>query len=241
MNSSPTFFLRLLGSPSLAEEDGRLPGGRAIQRHRLALLALLALSTGRSLSRDKLRAYLWPERDTEHARMLLNQSVHTLRKALGDTVIVSAGAALRLGPGVLKVDAIGFQEALAAGDALRAVGLYGGPILDGFFLQDAPEFEHWVDRERTRFADAYARALDALCDAAEAEPNFPRLIEWLKARATHDPYDTCVALRLVQALDAGGNRGGALRHAAIHERLLREELGVSAPAELRALIERLRR
>jgi DNA-binding SARP family transcriptional activator len=64
MSSSPIFCLRLFGSPSLPGEDGALLSGPAVQRHRLALLALLALSPGHCASRDKLMGYLWPERDS---------------------------------------------------------------------------------------------------------------------------------------------------------------------------------
>jgi DNA-binding SARP family transcriptional activator len=59
MKPVPTVDLRLFGSPSLSI-DGVILSGRAAQRHRLALLALLALSPGCRLSREKLLAYLWP-------------------------------------------------------------------------------------------------------------------------------------------------------------------------------------
>jgi DNA-binding SARP family transcriptional activator len=60
-------LLRLLGGPSLSR-DGHELTGPPVQRHRLALLALLATSGSRPQSRDKLVGWLWPERDTEHAR-----------------------------------------------------------------------------------------------------------------------------------------------------------------------------
>jgi serine/threonine-protein kinase len=44
----------------------------------------------------------------------------------------------------------------------------------------------------------------------------------------------------MQALDTSGNRGGAIQHAAMHQRLLRDELEAEAPSEVQALAERLR-
>ncbi len=119
--------------------------------------------------------------------------------------------------------------------------MYQGPLLDGFFLDDAPEFERWLDRERERLSAAYAKAVEALADAAEQERDFPGAAEWWRVRAAHDPYDSRVALRLMQALQAGGNRAGALQHATAHARLLRAEFGIAPAPEVEALAERLRR
>ncbi len=234
------FSLKLLGGVTLIGERGPLTGP-AVQRHRLALLALLAGAAPRAVSRDKLMALLWPERQTEPARHLLNQAVHALRQALGSGAIVSAGEDLRLDPAVLSCDVTAFEEALAAGATEHAVGLYGGPFLDGFFLDDAREFERWVDRERDRLSGAYAKALEGLAEAAGRAEDRAAAVEWWKARANQDPLDSRIALRLMRALEESGNRAGALQHALAHQQRLREELEIEPPPEVRALVERLRR
>lgn len=233
------FYLNLLGGARLGGDHGPVTGA-AVQRHRLGLLALLGVGHPDGLSRDKLVAFLWPDRDTEHARGLLKQAVHALRKALGEEAILAAGDVLRLDPEMVASDVRDFEAALDCGDAARAVALYAGPFLDGFFLSNAAGFEDWVERERDRLARAYARALEALAEAAGRERDLMGAVEWWKARAAHDPYDSRVALRLIQALEASGNRAGALQHAAIHERLLEEEFGAGSPPELCAVVEALR-
>ena len=235
-----SFSLKLLGGLTLAGEHGPLTGP-AVQRHRLALLALLACARPRAVSRDKLMAWLWPERESEPARRLLNQAVHALRQALGPETILSAGEELQLNPAAIECDVIAFEEALGAGAPDRAVPLYGGPFLDGFYLDDAPELERWVDRERDRLAAAHAKAVESLAEVAERAGDSSGAVDWWKARSAHDPYDSRVALRLMQALERAGNRAGALQHAAAHQQLLREELEIEPPAEVRALVDRLRR
>jgi hypothetical protein len=116
----------------------------------------------------------------------------------------------------------------------------GISFLDGFFLNQALEFEEWIDRERGRLASSYAKALEALAEAADAHRDFTTAATWWKTRAAHDPYDSRVARRLIQALDAGGNRGAALQHAGIHERLLQEEFGVAPDPETRAVVLAIR-
>jgi DNA-binding SARP family transcriptional activator len=240
MNSSSSFRLTLFGSPSITGGGGAAVPGRATQRHRLALLALLALAPDRAARRDKLQAYLWPERDTEHARQLLNQAVYSLRRALGETVILSAGEELRLNLQVLPCDAAEFEEHLASGELKEAVGLYRGPVLDGLFLDEAPAFEHWLDGVRERLASRYAKALEALAEAAEERQAHLEAVARWKACALHDPYDSRVALRLMQALAASGNRPGALQHAASHQRLLQRELGAAPDPSVVALAAQLR-
>jgi TolB-like protein/DNA-binding SARP family transcriptional activator/Flp pilus assembly protein TadD len=241
MNTSPTFHLRLFGSPSVEREDGTLLTGRVTQRHRIALLALLALSPDQRSNRDKLIAYLWPESDAERGRNLLNVSTYVLRTALGENALLSAGDELRLKPEVVRSDAAEFQAALERGDHARAVALYRAALLEGFFLGDAPEFEQWADRERERLSESYRKALEALAEKAEAARNYSKAAEWWKVRAVQDPYDSRVAVRLMNALETAGNRAGALQHAAVHQRLLQNEFGIGAPPEIASLAERLRK
>lgn len=234
------FVLRLLGNPAIAGEDGAPLTGAATQRHRVALLALLAIAGDRGQSREKLLGYLWPNRDAESARLLLNQAVYNLRKALGDDALLSVADDLRLNSERVEVDAVQFEAALERGDHEAAFALYRGPFLDGFFVPDAVEFERWTDRERARLADLYADTLEALAEAAEAAGDADRAVRWWKARATLDRHDSRVAVRLMQALAASGNHAGALQHADIHARLLQDEFGTQPPPEVLALAERLR-
>ncbi|HEX9895751.1 MAG TPA: BTAD domain-containing putative transcriptional regulator [Gemmatimonadales bacterium] len=233
------FSLKLFGGVSLEGDDGPLTGP-AVQRHRLALLAVLGASRPRVLTRDKLMAWLWAERDTEHARGLLNQAVHVLRRTLGAEAILSAGEELQLNPAGVSCDVIAFEEAVAAGGLQQAAALYAGPFLDGFFLSDAPEFERWAERERQRLAASYAGVLESLAERAGAEKNWRRAVEWWKVRVAQDPYDSRAVGRLMLALEASGNRAAAMVQADAHHRLLQEELGMEPSSEVRALAERLR-
>jgi DNA-binding SARP family transcriptional activator len=129
MNSAPTFHLRLFGSPSI-EGDGGALTGRVSQRHRLALLALLALSPGGRVSRDKAVASLWPESDQEKGRNLLSVAMYVIRSSLGDAALVGTADELRLDADVVRSDVADFEAALARGDHAAAVSLYRGPFLD---------------------------------------------------------------------------------------------------------------
>jgi serine/threonine-protein kinase len=234
------FSLTLLGGHALTGADGALTGP-PVQRHRMALLALLAVAGSRGFSREKLMGLLWPDRDEARARSLLNQAVHALRRGLGDQAILSVVDDLQLNEEVVASDVAGFANALSAGAYADAAARYAGSFLDGFFLSGAAAFERWVDGERDRLSNEYARVLERLATAAESEGDVLGAVTWWKARAAHDPFDSRVAVQVMRALDRAGNRAGALHHAAAHERRLRMDLDLDPPQELTAEVERLRK
>jgi DNA-binding SARP family transcriptional activator len=235
-----SFSLKLFGGIQLEGDAGPVTGPVA-QRHRLALLAALGLARPRAVGRDKLIAWLWPDRDGLRARQLLNQAVHILRRELGSEAILSAGDDLLLNPQVVDCDAVAFEAALARSDLASAVALHVGPLLDGFFLTDAPEFERWIEGERDRLAGACARSLEVLAEDAERAGDAGEALRWWSARSRLDPYDSRVAVRLMQALEGVGNRAGALQHALSHKRRLREDLELEPDPRVSEAMERLRR
>ena len=232
-------LLRLLGGVFLDGKHGGLTG-RAAQRHRLALLAILAVSHPRPVGRDKLMAYLWPESDTRHARNLLNQAVHALRRALGKNAIRSEGDELELNPEIITADVWLFEEALAASDPQRAVDLYRGPFLDGFFLGDSLEFERWSGSERDRLQRAYLKALEELAEGASAQGDWQAAADWWRRLAAEEPYNSHITLRFMEVLEAAGDRAGAINQARVHSELLRTEFEAEPSPEVVALAERMR-
>ena len=231
--------VKLLGGLSLEGEQSGV-ARPAAQRHRLALLALLALAHPRGTSRHRLMAYLWPDRDEAHARNLLKQAVHALRKALGEGAILSAGDELRLDAGLVACDLLAFEAALATRELERAVGLYTGPLLDGFHLPNAAEFEQRMDVERDRLRRRFVEALETLAEQAAARRDWVGAVAWRRRVAAEEPYSGLVTVRLMEALDASGDRAGAINQARLHALLLQQQFEAAPDEQVVALAERLR-
>lgn len=232
------FSLQLLGGARLLADEIAIRGP-ATQRHRLALMAILAAAHPDGVTRDRLIALLWPDRDAGHARNLLKQAVHAIRYVVGDGAILTAGDDLTLNAALIRADLIDFRRVVTEGDYGRAVELCRGRFLDGFYLKGAAEFEHWVDREQDRIAMARAAAVESLAEAAEQRADLEDAVFRWKERSAHDPYDSRVATRLIGALAAHGNRAAALQHARTHEALLRAEFDVAPPPEFYQFVEQL--
>ena len=234
----PPFRLQTLGLLSLQDRSGTAIGGQGVRR-RLALLAVLAASGDRGRSRDWLLALFWPDAPADRARHSLEQLLYAIRTSVDNAVFLGVNP-IALNPQVIGSDVAELEQALAEDRLEQAVAVYRGPFLESFSLPDAPEFGQWADGERARLAGAYARALERLAEEAEQRGDFRGAVEWWERRAAHDPYDSRIAQCLMRALDASGNRARAIQHAALHERLLREELDVQMPAEVSRLVERMR-
>jgi DNA-binding SARP family transcriptional activator len=234
--------LKLFGAASIETSSGPI-AGRAGQGRRLALLALLSLARGRAVTRDKVIALLWPESTTDRARQKLSDDLYILRSALGDEVIRSSGDELALNPDAVASDVATFERLLDQGRLEAAVDLVAGPLLDGFHVPDAAELDRWLDSERTRIEHRYAAALESLAEASESrgEPAAAaQAVQWWRKLAVRDPANGRVAMRLMRALDAAGDRAGALRHARVHGALPREEYDAEPDADVTAFAEQLR-
>jgi len=232
--------LRTFGGLSLESDEGAL-NVAALQRRRLAILTLLAVARDRGVSRDKVLAYLWPEGETERARHTLSQLIYALRRDLkADVVIGTAGEMLRLNRDVIRSDVAEFEDALDAGELERAVELYTGPFLDGWFIADAPEYERWAESERGRIAGRAVTAFRRLAEQATARADHDAAVRWWRQLATFEPLDARAAVGLMSALAAAGDRGAALRHARVYETLVQQELDAPPDPAVTALADRLR-
>ncbi|HWB43746.1 MAG TPA: BTAD domain-containing putative transcriptional regulator [Gemmatimonadales bacterium] len=231
--------LKTLGGLSVHGDSGPVTGA-AGQRRRLALLALLARAGERGLTRDKLLGVLWPDAEPDKGRSVLAQALYALRRDLGSDQLFLGTIEVRLNPEVISSDAAEFAAALAAGRPEDAAALYGGPFLDGFYVSGAPEFERWVEVERTALAHDFTAVLERLATTAGAGGDHLAAVGWWRKLAAADPLSSRVAVGLMRAMADAGDRAGAIQHARIYQTLLRQEIEADPDPEVVALAERLR-
>jgi Tol biopolymer transport system component/DNA-binding SARP family transcriptional activator len=234
------FRLRVLGGFALEGPSGdttpHLP-----QRRAEAVLAVLAVCGDLGCTRDRLIALLWPESDTAHARHSLRDALRAIRHVLGSDAIRSGGELLHLDPCVVGSDVLSFSLALSVDRHAHAVRAYSGALLEGFHVDGAPEFERWLDGERSRLARQYAEALERLAKTAECDGEWDEAAGWWARAVDHDPLNSHLVLHQVRALAAMGDRANAVQAADAHSRRLRQELDLEPDREVLAKIERIRR
>jgi len=161
----PCLHLRLLGG-----FKAQIAPGQPLEiptRKTRALLAFLALPTGRAHSRDELANLLWGDRADEQARNSLRQAIAELGRSLAGvepSPLAKGPDTLELDPQAVEVDALIFERLARSSDLhnLRAgTRMYDGELLAGFAVREAA-FEEWLRHERQRLHELAISALRRL-------------------------------------------------------------------------------
>ena len=234
--------LRVLGDVDLRGADGARVDSIVAQPKSLALLVYLCLAAqGRPQKRDLLIFVFWPELSETNARNALNQSLYRLRQALGTGSIRSHGTGeVGIDPTELSCDALDFLAALDTGNLQAALDLYRGDLLMGLFVSGAPDFERWLEGERTSLRrKAFDGALE-LGQAAEERNDPTTAVRWYE-RATAIRPESGVAVRhLMTVLARTGNAAEAVQVFDRFAARLVKDYGLQPSEETRAVVESIR-
>jgi len=251
-------IVRLLGPPEV------LHGGRPVElrtRKALALMAYLAAEGG-ARPREELIELLWPGSDEARGRSALRSALLSLRAPLreedgsfDEEHLRAAGNLLCLGeaPHVLtdlQTLESGYATARSGrrigdrGEALSrlksAVEAYRGDFLEGFRLDDAPEFDHWLDLQRQAWRRRASLVHDWLSELQTEGGDLRAGLLTADAWTKLDPLDERAARRLMEAQLALGDRAGALDSYETLRSALGDRLCATPSPETEALADRAR-
>jgi len=230
--------IRCLGPPSV-RVDGHDAPPDVVWRKHLALLVYLALSPDTTRARAHLVGLLWAESPDDKARRSLNEAVRRLRTALGEERLLNRGDGLQLSTAALELDVREF-EALCADGQLRALELMRGDFLEGFHVDDAPEFDAWMEAERSRLREAARRLVVARAEEQLAVNRYVEARALARRALALDPYsDVALSLAMRSAALEGDPASGVALYQEFAERLQRDLGGQPSP-QLSALANRVR-
>ena len=231
------------GGVDLSSTDAETIGSVVSQPKRAALLVYLAMADESGFRRrDVVVAMLWPELDTQHARGALRQALHFLRRSLGEQVISARGEEeIGVNHDAIRCDAVEFSRRVDAKEYDRALELYRGPFLDGFFPSEvAPEFDEWIASTRADLRKRAAWSAGALSDACRSAGQFRDAVDSARRAAALNPDDEGNIVRLIAILDETGDRAGALEAYEAFARRLRDDYDAEPSPETQALVREVK-
>ena len=186
-------FFSLLGPLRVVDGEREIAVDAPKQR---ALLVLLLLRRGESVTVERVGDELWAGEPPATATKAVRVYVAQLRKALGTDTVVTEGGGYALPLDRHETDVGHFEglvgegrRLLDAGDASRAAGvlrealaLWRGPALAEF------RYEEFAQREAARLEEARLGALEARIDADLALGREDELVPELQALVREHPW-----------------------------------------------------
>lgn len=220
--------------------------GRPVElrtRKAAAVLGYLALSDGKSESRERLVGLLWSRSDEEKARASLRQVVRELRNVLTDAGFDGFHAerlSIGFDTGQVEVDVESILQ--QAENARIHAFLLNIQRLDERLLEGMddldPSFRVWVLAKRQTIYERLMRSLDAGLSAehvsAETKKNIASAIVNL------DPTHEQACCRLMQAHAEDGDAAGALRIYKALWDLLDRDYGMEPSKPTQELVARIK-
>ena len=236
------YSFRTLGSLELRSASGEEVTGVLAGQKLVALLAYLSVASPHGHHRrDTIVGLLWPELTQERARAALRHSIYRLRGILGANALVSRGDEdVGINPGVISCDAASFEELLDNGRIREALDLYKGDLLPGFFLRGAPEYERWLDSERTRIRGRAAKSALKLSETLARDGKTDDAVHRARQSLVIAPDDEQLLRKALGILASVGDTASALHEFDAFAKRLKEDYAASPSPETKALAARLR-
>ncbi len=239
-----TFELALLGNPELRLAGQFLTKLRSAKAY--ALLYYLAV-TRRTQPRTVLAGLFWGDVDEYYARRNLNRTLSDLTKVIGDHLVVERHSLAFARNQSYWLDVEALEAAATTTPTHENVArlaatadLYRGDFLNGFYVQDAPEFEQWVLNERTRLRAGILQLYHALSEFYAEQGDLLPAMEYARRILQLEPWREEAHRQLMLLLAQSGQRSAALAQYELCRQALRSELDVEPDAATLELVERIR-
>ncbi|MCG8352714.1 MAG: AAA family ATPase [Chloroflexales bacterium] len=235
----------MFGKPHVYLDKTAAPRFRTAKTE--ALLYYLSV-TGRSYSREALADLLWSDMPETKAKRNLTQILYHLRKSFEPFLIIEAQSIGFNQAADHWIDVAAFEKAavygLLEGDVeglSKAIELYRGDLLEGFYVKNSLLFEEWLQGQRERLRELMAQALQFLVDyyINSDASDITKGIAYARRLLALDPWRETAHRQMMLLLARSGQLDKALIQYQACRRILADELGIGPSTETAVLHERI--
>lgn len=228
--------LRLLGEFDVAIDD--ISGSRVIKYTKPRfLLAVLALSQGRPISRSDLASMFWPD-GHQDSRANLRHALFVLRRlfeAVPDAWI-STSRTLALNPDVIMVDVLALTGSYAELGYQERLAYDRGSLLEYMDLPDSTAFMAWRNQWQSRIERDIAECREGLISQFLARGEQGEAVQSAKSWVHQHPGDESAHRCLIRLLRDTGNDEAAVLALEHCRGMLREHRNTEPSEQTLALL-----
>ncbi len=239
--------ITLFGAPQIYRGQKYVDG--FITNKVLALFCYLAV-TRQPHTRDALAGMFWAEMPNTDARTNLRKALSNLRKLFPDAFIINRRTVAFNTDTPHTSDVTEFLALITppgtsetAADTVtrleKAVALYQGEFLAGFYLPDAETFSEWVLGWREHLGEHALQAIYTLAKASAENRQYAQAVDYYRKVLAIDPWREAAHRQLMLVLARMGERNAAIAQYHTCREILSAELGILPDTETRLLYERI--
>ena len=231
---------RILGPLAVLDGDRTIGLGGARQR---AVLAILLLHRGETVSVDRIVDLMWGEQPPATAVKTVQVYVSHLRRALAEDVVVSSSGGYALAVDPERIDALRFERLLDEGRGAladdhparaaellhSALALWRGPALGDL------AYERFAQDAAARLEELRLAAVEERIEADLRLGRHAKLVAELEGLVREQPLRERLRAQHMLALYRSGRQADALESFRDARRSLVDDLGLEPSKELREL------
>jgi predicted ATPase/DNA-binding SARP family transcriptional activator len=244
MSTAPC-HIQVFGTITVSRDDKVISAFRSRQTARV--LACLACRPRREFSREELVESFWPGSDPPAGRNSLNVSLSSLRKTLGESLILPVNITgkhhVRIDDSLVTTDYAQFKSLLRSiihnspaesqiTTYTSALDLYKGELAPG--LDD-----DWTLGERQVVSEQFLTAIRRLARLLIGSNRHNEALTYLRQAVRADPFREDIRRLTLQLLCAIGRRSEALTEYSNFVDLLRREMNIAPSEKTAELINKL--
>lgn len=210
----------------------------------LALLSLLILHYPKSMQRDKLITYLWPDSSEESGKYNLRFNLWKINSSIGKDQ--NGNKFLYVGRNDCRINQnykyecdilnikkkVPYQMAsISELENMRSI--LNGDFMEGFYFKNCNEYNEMIIAERNYYENQKIKILFRLIELYQKQRNFFLCEKIIKEFIILEPYDEEIALKIMEIYEENGKRSSAILFYKEFQKKLMISLGIQPSRELK--------
>ncbi len=215
----------------------------SLRNKTIALICILALNHGKSLNRERIVDYLWPDSNEDAARYNLRYNLWLIKKSIGlsenkEEFLIVKKDCCGINPkypfscDIIEIMQSDAYHEMSIERIVHLKEMVKGDFLEGYYFNNCDDFNEVILFERAKFENAKTVILKRLVTLYEKSGKVSECLKLLKEILETEPYDEEVAYKILGIYETVGNRASGVVFFNQFRDNLMGKLGVSPSEKL---------